>query len=108
MNKLLSICALLAAVVSFPADTAALVEAKSNLNQGGGWGKTKAAKDLPKEITIAQFNAYYMTTRVAGGTHGNASLTRRAELNLNEETARAITDAGYAYLKAQLEAKATR
>lgn len=105
MNKLLSAFILITAAVSFPMQAAAQVEAKTNLNKGSGWGKTKAAKDLPKEITIAQFNAYYMTTRVAGGKHGNASLTRRAELNLTEETARAATDAGCAYLKAQLEAK---
>lgn len=105
MNKLSSACILLAAALSFPADTAAIVEAKSDLNQGSQWGKTKAVKDLPKELTVGYFNVFYMTTRVAGGTHGNASLTRRAELKLSEETARATTDAGYAYLKAQLEAK---
>jgi hypothetical protein len=105
MNKLLSACVALAAALSFPADTAALVEAKSDLNQGSQWGKTKAVKELPKEITVGYFNVFYMTTRVASGKHGNASLARRAEFNLSEETARATTDAGYAYLKAQLEAK---
>ena len=105
MNNLLSACVLLAAAVSFPTTTAAQVEAKSDLNQGSQWGKTKAVKDLPKELTVGYFNVFCMTTRVAGGKRGNASLTRRAELNLTEETARATTDAGYAYLKAQLEAK---
>lgn len=105
MKKLLSAGILLAAALSFPVDTAAQVEVKSDLNQGTPWGKTKAVKDLPKELTVGYFNVFYMTTRVAGGKRGNASLTRRAELNLSEATARAITDAGYAYLKAQLEAK---
>jgi len=97
--------ALLAALACLPTLATAQAEVKSPLNQGTQWGKTKAVKELPKEITVGYFNVFYMTTRVAGGKQGNASLTRRAELNLSEEAARATTDAGYAYLKAQLEAK---
>lgn len=85
------------------------VKMENEINNGTGWGNTKAFKSAPKEITVGLFNLQYLTTRVAGASAGTGfskvGVSVRAELDLAEADAQAITDQAFAYLKKQLEAK---
>lgn len=100
MKKVILLLILFASTL--PSD--ALVKIESSLNKGQKIGKFGDIKKAPKEIYISQFCVWYRTWRQSDGKD-NTSIVMRRELGLSEQTALEITNAGLAYLQAQLEAK---